>query len=311
LFGANDLFNIGASTDADRNNYMRGTSGNNFYYSLPFGYWTNTLSANEFMYHQRVNAIAQSFVSKGKTQNLEAKVSYLFHRDQFSKSSLQFRVGKYFSHSYIDDTEILVQRRNTTFAEIALIHKHNIGLAQIYATAAYRWGTPWFGAQSDPANLTATSPRFGYSLETLDVTLIMPFQLKQHALSYSSTFRAQNTNTALYADQWFSIGNRWTVRGFDGESALGAEKGFFLRNEIGIPIQGTAQLAYIGLDFGMVYGYNVATLPGNKLAGLVAGLRGSAVQNMTYEVFAGFSLYKPDYFPTDEPAAGFSLMYQM
>ena len=311
LFGASDLFNIGTSTDADRNNYMRGTSGNNFSYSVPFGYWTSSVSANEFKYHQRINGIAQSFISSGKTQNIEAKVSYLFHRDQFSKSSLQFRTGKYFSHSYIDDTEVLVQKRNTSFAEISLIHKHNIGQTQIYATPTYRWGTPWFGAQSDPANLIATSPRYRYALETLDVTLIMPFRLKQRTFSYSTTLRAQNTNTPLYADQWFSIGNRWTVRGFDGESVLGAEKGFFLRNEIGIPISDTAQSAYVGLDFGEVYGDNAAALPGNKLAGFAAGLRGSIAQRMMYEMFTGFSLYKPRHYRTDEPAVGFSLMYQM
>jgi hemolysin activation/secretion protein len=139
----------------------------------------------------------------------------------------------------------------------------------------------------------------------------MPFRLKHRPLSYSTTLRAQNTNTPLYADQWFSIGNRWTVRGFDGESALGAEKGFFLRNEIGIPISDTAQSAYVGLDFGEVYGDNAAALPGNKLAGFAAGLRGGMAQGMMYEVFAGFSLYKPRRYRTDEPAAGFSLMYQM
>ncbi|MHB1238574.1 MAG: ShlB/FhaC/HecB family hemolysin secretion/activation protein [Gallionella sp.] len=311
LLGINDLFNIGTSTDADRNNYMRGTSGNNFSYSVPFGYWTSSVSANEFAYHQRIMGIAQSFVSSGKMQNLDAKVSYLFYRDQFSKSSLQFRTGRYFSHSYIDDTEVLVQKRDTTFAEIALIHKHYIGQAQIDATLACRKGTPWFGAQSDPANLPGTSPRYDYTLETLDAMLTMPFQLNERQLSYSATLRAQNTNTALYAENWFSIGNRWTVRGFDGEYPMSAEKGFFLRNEIGIPIADTAQSAYVGLDFGAVYGNNTATLLGNKLAGLVGGLRGNLVQGMMYEVFAGFSLYKPQYYPTDVPAAGFSLMYQM
>lgn len=311
LLGANDLFNIGANTDGDRNNNMRGTQGNNFSYSVPFGYWTTTVSGYDSKYHQRIMGATQSFVSSGKSQSLEAKVSYLFHRDQFSKSSLQFRTAKRWSHSYIDDTEIAVQKRNTTLAEIALIHRHNIGQAQLDTTLAYRWGAPWFGAQTDPANLPGTSPRYRYTLETLDVALSMPFKLYEHPLSYSATFRAQNTNTALYASEWFSIGNRWTVRGFDGESSLGAEKGFFLRNEIGIPITGTAQAAYAGLDFGKVFGENVPNLIGNKLAGIALGLRGSLVTGMTYDVFAGWALYKPQHYRTGEPAAGFSLIYQM
>lgn len=311
LLGANDLFNIGTSTDGERNNNVRGTAGNYLSYSVPFGYWTTTVSANDYRYHQRITGATQSFVSSGKSQSIEAKVSFLFHRDQFSKSSVQFRTAQRSSHSFIDDTEVAVQKRNTTFAEIALIHKHNVGQAQIDATLAYRWGTPWFGAQADPSNLPATSPRYRYKLETLDVALMLPFKFAEHALSYSATFRAQNANTALYASEWFAIGNRWTVRGFDGESVLGAEKGFFMRNEIGIPITDTAQSAYIGLDFGKVFGDNVPNLLGNKLAGIAAGLRGGLAKGLTYEVFASSPLDKPHNYRTDNPAAGFSLMYQM
>lgn len=311
LLGANDLLNIGTTTDGERNNNMRGTQGNNLTYSLPYGYWTPSVTASESTYHQRVMGAVQSFMSSGKSQSYEVKLNYLFHRDQFSKSSLQFRTAKRSSHSYIDDTEVEVQKRNTTLAELALIHKHNIGQAQIDTTFAYRWGAPWFGAQTEAANQPATSPRYRYKLETLDISLMMPFKLNERPYNYSATFRAQNSNTALYASEWFAIGNRWTVRGFDGEASLGAEKGFFLRNELGIPILGTAQTAYIGLDFGKVYGDNVQNLLGNKLAGIATGLRGSLAQGLMYEVFAGWSLYKPQRYRTDEPAAGFSLTYQM
>lgn len=311
LLGANDVLNIGTNTDAERNNKMRGTQGNNLSWSIPYGYWTATLSASESDYHQRITGAVQSFVSSGKSQNLETKINYLFHRDQFSKSSLQFRTGKRWSHAFIDDTEIAVQKRNTTLAEIALIHKHNIGTAQLDTTLAYRWGAPWFGAQADAANLSGSNPRYRYALETLDATLTMPFALKGRALNYSSTLRAQNTNTALYASEWFAIGNRWTVRGFDGEAALGAEKGFFLRNEIGIPIANTAQSAYVGIDFGKVYGQNTVNLIGNKLAGAAVGLRGSITKFASYDVFMSGALYKPTGLRTDEPTMGFSLTFQM
>ena len=239
-----------------------------FAYSVPLGYWTGTLSASEYMYHQRIMGAVQSFVYSGKMQNMEAKINYLFHRNQFSKTSLQFRTAKFISHAYVDNTEVMVQKRDITFAEIALLHKHNIGQGQIDTTLAYQQGVPWFGAQIDPAGLSATSPHNLYSLETLDVTLNVPFRLNERLFSFSSTFSAQNSNSALYATQWFAIGNRWTVRGFDGEYPMNAEKGFFLRNELSIPITGTAQSAYVGLDFGKVYGDNTATLLGNKLAGI-------------------------------------------
>lgn len=311
LFGLNDLFSIGMNTDADRNNDMRGTQGNFLSYSIPYRYWTISASASESRYHQRIMGTMQTFVSSGKSQNLEVKAGYLFHRDQFSKSSLQFRTGRRWSHSYIDDTEVSVQKRNTTLAEIALIHKLNIEQAQLDISLAYRWGAPWFGAQSDPANLPGTSPRYQYALETLDAVLALPFKFEERIFHYSATFRAQNANTALYASEWFAIGNRWTVRGFDGEAALGSEKGFFFRNEIGIPITNTMQSAYVGMDFGKVFGDNAINLVGNKLAGVAFGMKGTLARYTSYDVFISSAVYKPQNFRTDEPAAGFNLMYQM
>lgn len=308
-FGANDLFNIGLNTDADRNSHQRGTQGNNLSYSIPFGYLTASVSAGESTYHQRIQGAVTSFVSSGKSQNFEAKLNYLFHRDQFSKTSLQFRTTKRWSHSYIDDTEVAVQKRNTTNAELALIHKHNIGQAQLDTTFAYRWGVPWFGAQAEAAN--TANGRYRYGLETLDTTLSIPFKIKEHPLSYSVTLRAQNTNTSLYASEWFSIGNRWTVRGFDGEYSLGAEKGFFLRNELTYPIPDTQQSVYAGLDYGKVYGDNVSSLQGDHLAGFVIGMRGALLKGLSYEAFAGTPINKPQSYRSENPALGFSLMYQM
>jgi len=56
-------------------------------------------------------------------------------------------------------------------------------------------------------------------------------QTVDKALSYTATFRAQNTQSPLYATEWFAIGQSLDGARFDGESALSAEKGFFLRNE--------------------------------------------------------------------------------
>lgn len=307
--GANDLLNIGLNSDANRDDYQHGTQGNNLSYSIPFGYLTASVSAGESTYHQRIQAAATSFVSSGKSQNLETKLNYLFRRDQFSKTSVQFRVTKRWSHSYIDDTEVAVQKRNTTHAEFSLIHKHNIGQAQLDTTFSYRWGAPWFGAQEEAANIANGSYR--YRLETLDTTLNIPFKIKDHPLSYSATLRLQNTNTPLFASEWFSIGNRWTVRGFDGESSLGAEKGFFLRNELAYPIPETQQSTYVSLDYGKVFGNNVANLQGDHLAGLVIGLRGALFRGVSYEVSAGTPMNKPQSYRSEDPALGFSLMYQM
>lgn len=311
LFNASDMLTFGTTSDGERDGQLRGTRGYSASYSIPFGYWTAGVSANDYLYHQQIAGASQTFVSSGDSQNVDARLAYLFYRDQFQKYSVQFRTGKRWSHSYIDDTEVEVQYRNTSFAELALIHKRYLGQSQLDITAAYRWGTPWFGAQSDAANLSDTSPRLNYQLQTLDASLTTPFKLWEIPLNYNVTLRAQNTNTPLYASEWISIGSRWTVRGFDGENTLGAEKGFYLRNELGMPFREGRHSVYIGLDYGKVYGPNVANLAGDELAGAVVGLRGSPMQNMSYDIFAGVPVSKPGGFRTVEPAVGFSLNYQL
>jgi len=311
LLDASDVLNVGVSSDGDRDARAKGTSGYNASYSVPYGYWTASLSGNEYQYHQRIAGLFQTFVSRGKSQGLEGKVGYLFYRDQVQKYTAQFRLGRRWSHAFIDDTEVAVQYRNNTFFELALVHKHYFGEAQLDVTGAYRGGVPWFGAQRDPAALLPDTPRFSYALETLDATLSTPFTVMETRFSYTGTLHAQNANTRLYPSEWFLIGNRWSVRGFDGENSLAAEKGFYVRNEFGIPIGKTEQSAYLALDFGKVYGPNVQNLIGNSLAGAAVGLKGNVARRMTYDVFAGWSVYKPQGFRTYQPAAGFSLTFQI
>ena len=310
LLNINDLFNIGISNDADRNTAQRGTRGNNVFYSVPYGNWTHTLSASDFKYQQRVAGTNQTFISSGKSSNLEYKVGYMFHRNQSSKSSVQFRTGKRWAQSYIDDTEIMVQRRDTTYAEIALQHKRNIAQAQLDISLAGRQGVPWFDAQKDTSGQSAGSPTFFYSVQTLDTTLSIPFKLAKQPLKYTATLRAQNSDSALYGSEWIAIGNRWSVRGFDGELSLAAENGWYWRNELETTFSGTNQSVYFALDSGRVYGANQANLLGNKLSGAAIGMRGYMFKGAYYDVFVGRPLVKPEGFVTSETAGGFSLNYQ-
>ncbi|MFJ2990943.1 ShlB/FhaC/HecB family hemolysin secretion/activation protein [Collimonas sp. NPDC087041] len=311
--GLNDLFNIGINTDAQRKAGQRGTNGNNVYYAVPAGYWNFAVSGSTYDYHQEVAQASQTFVSSGKSRNLELKIAQLFQRDQAQKNSWQFRVGKRWNHAYIEDSEIAVQERNTTFAELAWVHTHYIGNAQLDLTVAQKWGVNWLNGQTYARNLSGqedpTTNNLHYSLQTVDATLSVPFHIASQPLTYIGTFRGQTTRSALYLADQFSIGNRYTVRGFDGELTLAAERGFYLRNELNLPIANSGQSAYVGLDYGQVYGPSVANLLGNKLAGATVGLRGGLF-GLTYDVFSSWALYKPQGFNTAMPAVGFNLAYQ-
>ena len=307
--GLNDLFNIGLNTDSERENEVHGTSGKNIYYSLPFGYWTFSVSGSQYKYHQQILGNNQTFVSSGRSGNAEIKIERLFYRDQNQKLSLQFRTGKRVSHSFIDDTEIAVQRRKVSFAELAVLERYYLGKAQIDVSLADKHGVRWFGAQDDIPDRLPDDPTYFYRLQTLDISVSWPFNIASLPVKYLGTLHGQMTNDPLYAAEQISIGNRYTIRGFDGEQTLSAEQGFYWRNELETPISNTGQAAYVALDTGYLYGPSADTLPGNHLSGAALGIRGSK-WGLSYDLFTSWAISKPEGFRTARPSMGFSINYQ-
>ena len=309
--GLSDLLNVGYNHDITGHTSQYGTHGSNAYYSIPWGNWSFTATASQYDYHQQIAGAFTTLVSSGKSKTFDVKAEYQFYRNQVQKNMLEFRVGKRYSEAFIDGTEIDVQHRDNSYAEIGWEHKHYFGAAQFDSTIAYRWGVPWFGAQADWSGAVAGSPTptYYYRMETLDATLSVPFAIAGFPLRYTATVRAQNSPNMLYPTEDFSIGSRYTVRGFDGNTMLAAEKGVFMRNDLEIPIPRFGQAFYIGIDGGEVFGPEASNLLGRRLAGAVIGLRGGAFKHVSYDVFIGGPLYQPARFPNRWPVAGFSVSF--
>jgi hemolysin activation/secretion protein len=308
--GISDVFNAGWTHDVTRYRKGSGTRGANLYYSVPFGFWTFTSTWNEYDYEQRIAGISQDFVSSGDSQNVDFKVGYLFHRNQAMKDTLQFRTGNRRSRSFLDSTELDVQHRRTSFAEVSWVHMHYLGRAQLDVTTTYRQGVTWFGAQDDFESGPNPSPTFFYRLETLDASLAVPFTIGGHGLRDTATFRGQHTSSLLFASEFFTIGNRWTVRGFDGESTLASENGSFFRNDLECPIAQGRQSLYLGVDEGRIYGTNEKALLGQSIVGAVLGVKGVIGKGLYFDLFVGGPLRQPDRFPNRWPVVGISVSYQ-
>lgn len=144
---------------------------------------------------------------------------------------------------------------------------------------------------------------------SLNASLMFPFQFGKQQFRYMGTFRVQWNDTPLVPQDQFSIGGRYTVRGFDGRSSLMAERGWLLRNDLGWQVFTTGQELYWGLDFGNVAGPSVHNQVGQNLTGTVLGLRGSITKYMSYDAFVGTWLHKPDNFKTSRWTSGFSLNF--
>ncbi|KXU85379.1 hypothetical protein CI15_19570 [Paraburkholderia monticola] len=103
------------------------------------------------------------------------------------------------------------------------------------------------------------------------------------------------------------------MRGFDGETMLAAERGFYWRNELQLPIGSTGQSFYAAIDYGHVFGPSAVYLAGTRLAGAVVGIKGSTSAKagaLAYDLFAGTPIYKPSSFSTAQVTLGFQVTAQ-
>ncbi len=282
-----------------------GTRGRSAHYSLPWGRWLFAAQASQQDYHQSVAGVNQDYVYRGETSQYDLRVSRLMHRDTAGKSHLSLRGWTRRSRNFIDDTEVEVHRRRTAGWELGVQHQQAVGTATLGLAMSYRRGTGALQALAAPEDAFgegASRPR----ILGADLSLAFPLGQGPSRVRYAATASAQWTRQALVPQDRFSIGGRHTVRGFDGESTLSAERGGWLRQELQWAPGASGQMLYLGLDHGEVGGASSGALAGTRLTGAVAGLRGG-LRNASWDVFAGRPVKKPEMFRTARRTAGFSL----
>lgn len=301
--GWNDLFyvNVGHGVfNGDGNSTNSWTA----HFDVPQGHWLLGATAGSYDYRQTVAGAYESYVYSGTSDNAELRVTRGVFRNATARTGVYGRAWWRQSDNFIDDTEVLVQRRRTAGWEIGLTHRQFLGRVTLDAGMAYRRGTGAFDS------LPAPEEAFGegtsrLKLMTADLRLTVPFQVAQQQLRYTGSWRAQWDRTPLVPQDRFAIGGRYTVRGFDGEVSLSGERGWLLRNDVALSLGGRHE-AYIGVDYGRVGGPSTQWQLGGHLAGAVLGMRGAAGK-ASWEFFFGAPVREPDGFPSAYTTTGFNL----
>ncbi|HEY5971525.1 MAG TPA: ShlB/FhaC/HecB family hemolysin secretion/activation protein [Pseudoxanthomonas sp.] len=305
LLRANDLFYVNFGHDAF-NGGGQGTQSWSAHYDVPWGYWLAGVTASAYDYHQAVAGPYQTYLYSGSSGNAEVRLARLLFRNAHAKFGGYARAWARESKNYIDDTEVEVQRRRTAGWEVGLTHRHFFGSATLDANVAYQHGTGAFGA------LAAPEEAFGEGTSrmkviTADAQLAVPFPLGNQRLRYTGSWRAQWNRTPLVPQDRFAIGGRYTVRGFDGEVSLAGERGWLVRNDLGLMLGGGQEL-YVAADYGHVGGPSTQGQLGDHLAGAVVGLRGGWTGGY-WDLFVCAPIDKPGGFPTAYTTTGFNLVW--
>lgn len=310
LFTANDLFYGSYNHDlGGGDSGKRGTDGFYLSYSIPYKYWLLSTSYSQSDYNQTVAGAEEIYEYSGKSKLVSADLSHVLYRAANRKTTAS--VGGWFreSQNFINDTEVKVQHRKTSGWKASLDHTEYFAAATLSSNITYKKGTGAFNAMYAPEEEFGEAyTRVG--IAQVNASLQVPFQVGKQNLKYLAEWRMQHSKKPLTTQDRFSIGNRYTVRGYDGEQTLMADNGFLVRNEMSGTVPKLPMQWYSGIDYGEVGGKTARTpnpLVGTSLLGAVVGLRGQVLKSISYDAFVGTPIKKPKYYQTDSLTTGFSL----
>lgn len=310
IFSANDLFYTSFTHSLKQKSDERGKRASKYfslYYAIPFGYWQLAYSHSQSRYHQEIfGAFDNSYIYSGESENDKLILSYLLYRDSVRKTTLSGGLWSRQSQNYIDSAEIEVQKRRMAGWEVGIAHKEYLGNSTLELAANFKRGTGARGQLAAPEELW----REGTSrpkIITASVSYHKPFMWGEQPWQFNTSWNAQWNKTPLIMQDHFSLGGRYTVRGFDGEVTLSGERGWLWRNEWAWNIYNKGQQLYLALDSGRVTG-GARQNRGHHLIGSALGLRGNVI-GLNYDVFVGKPLSKPNGFKTSNAVAGFNLGY--
>ena len=294
-----DALTLTLNNNANYGNGTLGTNSSSISWSVPFGYWMLSLAVNRSVYKQTVAGFMGDIVYGGRSHGAEIGLTYVPYRTGNAKAFIQFKLNRKISRSHIDDVEIDVQHRDVSGYEVNFNHRQYIGQNTLDVGFGLRGSLP---EQSRSPGMIVGVPDWDgrYRIGTANVNLIIPFQLAKQNLRYQASWRLQHTSSVLPAAEFFSIGSRYSVRGFDGASTLSAESGWMLRNDVVWSLSQSAQEVFLAFDTGRVSGSSADLLLGRALTGAALGLRGK-LGSFNYDASIGWPLKKPEAFKTQKP----------
>jgi hemolysin activation/secretion protein len=313
--GLNDVVSLSFSSNAEHVQASHRSQSASVNYSIPWGYNTFSASASASRFAQTVQGTTVNFLSSGTSYSQSLRWDRTVLRTSSAKGGIYADLSSRRAQSYIDDTELVVQRRRTTQIETGVTWRQLFEQSSLDVSLGLRRGMPWNSAQDDLPTAATGGLTLRPQLWLLNASYdtAVPW-FKDLPLAYSLNLRGQSTHQQTLSIDQMAIGGRYSVRGFDGDSVLLAESGLIARNELSTPAAaltawtGSPASWLLAFDYGRVWGPSAGGLVGNKLAGLAVGarVRGKALQ---VDFTLGTPLYAPAGFKTRRVNAYVSTTY--
>lgn len=298
--GLYDQLQMYGLTNANRGAPDLGSTAASASWSVPIGYAMLALDASQSNYLQTRATVFGPLQYSGKQKYAGVRMSAVVQRNSRSRTEVRAKFFRTINHNFLYDTSLAMQDRDTYAYELGASHRLRVGRAQFDVSGAWRESLP--GISKNPGH-ALDAPTFSgrQQLEIASASVLAPFSLGGQPFSFQSTWTAQIARTPVLASDYFMIGTRFAVRGFNQQTTLAAESGWAVSNEFDWykPTPAGVQALYLGVDAGRVRGAAAQYLSGSTLAGMVVGARGTLMRtNKTvgvvgYDLSVGWPLHKP------------------
>lgn len=282
--GLMELVSLGLLSSLDTN-ALYGTV------SIPYGYNTFSMMGSWSEYQ---NLIGDTALVYGTSSNAALSVNRLIHRDQSSKAAVSLSLSKRLSERMVNDAMLTPQKMTVARIDINRLmrFKTEAGIGQWTVDAGLAVGLPGLGADRDPADISPQAAHAQFTKVVISGTARIPLN---DGFAWKGSFDGQWSRTPLYSSEQIFVGGVSSVRGFV-ESALGGDRGFYLRNEVAIedvqPLMGGRMRVepYVFLDGGRVE--IVADSQWQNVLSLGVGSRMS-ISQASVEMILGWPIIKP------------------
>lgn len=214
LLSVNDQWNTHLITSRDTNAVTISST-------IPYGYWTASLSCSYSEFLSVIDRTAEMF---GTTWNHNAELSRVVHKSKASEITLNTSLNHKETRRILND--ISLQSQPITVLRLGASYTARTPLHSWYIDGTYSHGVRALGALKDADTLSSDTPKAQFQKLDGGVTYI-------HMLEggyLQSSLRGQYAFDTLYGSEQIHLGDNATIRGFVN-SPLSGDTGVYNRNE--------------------------------------------------------------------------------
>lgn len=301
------LFNAAKSGDLFYLAGAKSTTGQyeniSTYYSLPASYWNYSFYYSTSKSKQNIPLTWATLDYVGDSEYWSAKAARTIYRDSSRKvtGNAEF-IRRHYTYK-IAGEELALQKRNMGNVKFGITYKQQLADGDLAATLSWQRFLTWFGGEKTPdmmyGNVSSISQLFNFEGN---------YRKQLSNSLYSMAFFSQYTPNELTLQDQLTVGNRWSVRGFENSAGLTGNTGFFVQNTLYRPLGSLPASYYAGVDLGQVkednrYGDEV-------IAGGAIGIQGN-IKSLEYDVSVSSPFKYPGDLNVDKANVNFNFSYQI